>query len=108
MFWSSSICLRISAVVTFAIPAGSSGLIPLYARNKGVSTGVAQLISLRYDAPMTKKQAIKVFGSRAAIARKCGISRQAVSKWPEAIPFYWAYYLAAISDGKLKAGKGPQ
>jgi len=51
---------------------------------------------------MKKTHAIKVFGSQSAIARHCGLTRQAVQKWPAEVPFYWQHYLAAISDGKLK------
>ena len=56
---------------------------------------------------MTKKQAVRVFGSQSAIARLCGLTPQAVSKWPAVVPFYWQHYLAAISDGKLKARARP-
>lgn len=56
---------------------------------------------------MKKTQAVKVFGSQAAIARLCGLTRQAVQKWPDVVPFYWQHYLAAISDGKLKARSKP-
>lgn len=54
---------------------------------------------------MRKKQAVKVFGSQAEIARRCGLKRQAVQAWPEIVPFRWQYYLAAISDGKLRPQK---
>lgn len=34
---------------------------------------------------MTKTQAIELFGSKAAIARALGVSRQAVQAWPESL-----------------------
>jgi transcriptional regulator with XRE-family HTH domain len=56
---------------------------------------------------MKKSQAVKHFGSQSEIARRCGLTRQAVQKWPAVVPFYWQHYLAAISDGKLKARAKP-
>jgi hypothetical protein len=57
--------------------------------------------------PMRKASAVRVFGSQAEIARRCGLTRQAVQKWPAVVPFYWQHYLASISDGKLRARKKP-
>jgi hypothetical protein len=56
---------------------------------------------------MRKLDAVRVFGSQAAIARLCELTRQAVQKWPAEVPFYWQHYLAAISDGKLKPKAKP-
>ena len=56
---------------------------------------------------MKKAAAVKVFGTQTRIAELCGLTPQAVSKWPAVVPFYWQHYLAAISDGKLKARAKP-
>lgn len=47
-------------------------------------------------APMLTADAIKHFGSRAAIARALGISRSAVSYWGEHVPALRAYQLREL------------
>ncbi|MGX5913925.1 Cro/CI family transcriptional regulator [Aliidiomarina sp. Khilg15.8] len=51
---------------------------------------------------MKKTDAIKHFGSQAAIARALQISKTAVSNWPEAIPPRRAYELERLTEGELK------
>lgn len=51
---------------------------------------------------MTRDEAIAHFGSAAALARALGISRAAVSKWPDAVPEGSAYKLEVITGGKLR------
>ena len=56
------------------------------------------------DIP-TKSQAIKVFGTQAAVARALGVSNQAISQWPEQLTQAQQDRLlgAAIRLGKLSA-----
>jgi len=51
------------------------------------------------------KSAIKWAGSKAALARVVGVSPQAVSNWPEIVPFDRQGYLEKTSNGKLRALK---
>lgn len=51
---------------------------------------------------MHRDDAIKFFGSPAAVARALGITRAAVSKWPEVIPEGSAYKLEVVTGGKLR------
>lgn len=50
---------------------------------------------------MKKQDAISHFGSKAAVARAAGISKQAVSQWGDFVPPRIAELLAEISAGKL-------
>lgn len=43
--------------------------------------------------PMKKQDAIKLAGSQSELAKLLGISRQAVSKWPDEIPALQFYRL---------------
>ena len=54
---------------------------------------------------MKTKSAIKWAGSKAELARRLGISPQAVSNWPEIVPFDRQVQLQAESLGKLRALK---
>jgi transcriptional repressor of cell division inhibition gene dicB len=51
---------------------------------------------------MFTSDAIVVFGSPSAIAKKIGVSRQAVGQWGELVPPLSAAKLAKVSQGKLK------
>lgn len=50
---------------------------------------------------MLKQDAIKHFGSQAAVGRVLGIGRAAVSKWPLTVPEGYAAILHLRSGGKL-------
>lgn len=52
---------------------------------------------------MTTSNAVKYFGSKAAIARAIGINKAAVSQWGETIPEGRAYQIEVLTGGKLKA-----
>ncbi len=51
---------------------------------------------------MLKKDAIKLFGSQAELARKLGIDRAAVHGWGKYVPMRRAMQLAEITNGELK------
>ena len=51
---------------------------------------------------MKVSAAVNYFGSKSEIARRLGITRQAVSKWGELVPRGWAFELTAISSGVLR------
>ena len=48
---------------------------------------------LVYDADMKKRTAIKKAGSAYRLSKMLGISRQAVSKWPDDVPLLRVYQL---------------
>lgn len=48
---------------------------------------------MRYDAPMTKSDAIRLAGSASKLADILNISPQAVSKWGDDIPPLQVYKL---------------
>lgn len=50
---------------------------------------------------MKKETVVAHFGSDTAVAEAMGITRQAVSKWPEIIPEGAAYKLQVITAGHL-------
>ena len=52
---------------------------------------------------MTKKQAIKHFGSISALARALGVTYEAVRQWGEVIPELRQYQLEHLTGGALKA-----
>jgi DNA-binding transcriptional regulator YdaS (Cro superfamily) len=56
---------------------------------------------------MRTKQAIKHFGSAAALARKLGISRQSVHDWGDEVPEGRAYQLEVLTNGALRAPRPP-
>ena len=56
---------------------------------------------------MKTKQAIKRFGSAAALARALGISRQSVHDWGDTVPEGRAYQLEVLTEGALKAPRPP-
>lgn len=51
---------------------------------------------------MTKTQAVNYFGSQAELADALGISRPAVSQWPETIPEMRQWQIRAITEGRLE------
>ena len=51
---------------------------------------------------MTKSEAIKIFGSGAELARALGITRGAVSQWPEDLPQRDS---DAVTGAALRLGK---
>lgn len=51
---------------------------------------------------MLKTTVKKHFGSLDAIAQALGITRSAVSQWPEVVPEGAAYKLQFITGGKLR------
>lgn len=52
---------------------------------------------------MRTKQAIKHFGSAAALAKALGITRQSVHDWGDEVPEGRAYQLEVMTDGVLIA-----
>ena len=46
--------------------------------------------------------AIAYFGTQTRISELLGITRQAVSAWPEEVPQHWQYHLERLSGGKLQ------
>ena len=52
---------------------------------------------------MRTKDAIKRFGSAAALARALGISRQSINDWGTTVPEGRAYQLEVLTNGALKA-----
>lgn len=51
---------------------------------------------------MLKSDVRAHYGTLEATARALGITKSAVSQWPETIPELWAYKLQAITKGRLK------
>jgi hypothetical protein len=63
---------------------------------------VAPAIWRDYDRRMKTEDAVKYFGTQTRIAELIGITRQAVSAWPEVVPQQWQYHLERLSAGKLR------
>lgn len=57
---------------------------------------------------MRTKQAIKHFGSAAALARALDISRQSVHDWGAKVPLGRAYQIEVLTAGALQAPRPPQ
>ena len=53
---------------------------------------------------MKKSEAIKHFGTATKLAKALGITKSAVSLWPEKIPRGRAFEIQVLTKGKLKAG----
>jgi transcriptional repressor of cell division inhibition gene dicB len=51
---------------------------------------------------MRKSDVKKHFGSSSSIAKALGLTRQAISMWPERVPEGAAYKLQMITGGKLQ------
>lgn len=54
---------------------------------------------------MKKSDVIAYFGSRNKVAAALGITRVAVSTWPEIVPRLRQYELEELTGGKLKADR---
>lgn len=52
---------------------------------------------------MRTKDAIKHYGSAAALAKALQISRQSVHDWGDEVPELRAYQIEVLSDGVLRA-----
>jgi DNA-binding transcriptional regulator YdaS (Cro superfamily) len=52
---------------------------------------------------MTKKQAVKHFGSVSALARAIGVTYEAVRQWGDSIPELRQYQIESVTSGQLKA-----
>ena len=66
---------------------------------EGLSTTVAYYIVRSMDM----KTLLKVFGSQSEIARKFGVSRQAVAKWmAEGLPLLRQYQAEILLRGKRR------
>jgi DNA-binding transcriptional regulator YdaS (Cro superfamily) len=55
---------------------------------------------------MKKKTVVKHFNTQGSIARFLGISRQAVSQWPDIIPEAAARKIEKYTDGELVVDEG--
>lgn len=51
---------------------------------------------------MLKSDVIAFFGSAAAAGRALGMTRGAVSNWPEIVPRGSAYQVEVVTEGKLR------
>jgi DNA-binding transcriptional regulator YdaS (Cro superfamily) len=58
--------------------------------------------SRRLPNKMKTVDAIRYFGTQAALAKALGVSKQAVSQWGDTIPDGRAYQLQVITGGRLK------
>jgi len=56
---------------------------------------------------MTRSEAIRFFGSQAALAKSLGIGRASVNNWGEQIPLGRQYQLEVLTGGALKADRHP-
>lgn len=56
---------------------------------------------------MNKKDAINHFGSAAKLARALGLTRAAITLWPERIPIGRQYQIEVVTQGKLVADREP-
>lgn len=54
---------------------------------------------------MKTQDAIEFFGGAAKLAKKLGISKQAVSKWGERVPKPRDFQIEVLTRGKLKADR---
>ncbi len=55
---------------------------------------------------MKKRDVIKHFGSKSAVARALGITPQAVSLWSERVPELRAYQIESLTGGALRRDSG--
>lgn len=51
---------------------------------------------------MNKADAVRYFGTQELVAARLGISRQAVSQWPDAVPMKAAMQLQVLTGGDLR------
>ncbi len=54
---------------------------------------------------MKIQDAIKHYGSKGAIARALGITKQAVSAWGDRVPEGRAYQIEVLTNGALRADR---
>lgn len=66
------------------------------------AAGLAKSVNHVYLCGMTKTAAIRHFGSQTALARQLGLTKQAVSMWPERVPLLRQYQLERITAGALR------
>ncbi|WP_434939171.1 Cro/CI family transcriptional regulator [Shewanella sp. HL-SH8] len=52
---------------------------------------------------MKTKDAISHFGSKSQLAKVLGVSKGAISQWPDDVPELRAYQIERLTKGKLKA-----
>ena len=52
---------------------------------------------------MKTKDAILHFGSKSQLAKNLGVSKGAISQWPDDVPELRAYQIERLTKGKLKA-----
>jgi DNA-binding transcriptional regulator YdaS (Cro superfamily) len=52
---------------------------------------------------MKTKAAISYFGSKSQLAKSLGVTKGAVSQWPDDVPELRAYQIERLTNGKLKA-----
>ncbi len=57
---------------------------------------------------MFKSDAIKHFGTATELARRLGVGKALVSKWPDVVPPRYAYEIERLTGGKLKADWPPK
>lgn len=65
------------------------------------------LARITLPAPMTKKDAISIFGTSVALADACGVTKSAVSQWPELFTERLTNEVvgAALRSGKIDADR---
>lgn len=56
---------------------------------------------------MQKAQAIEHFGGVTKLAKKLGITRQAIHAWPQEVPDLYRYKLHYLSEGELPLEQQP-
>lgn len=52
---------------------------------------------------MKTKDAILHFGSKSQLAKNLGVTKGAISQWPDDVPQLRAYQIERLTKGKLKA-----
>lgn len=52
---------------------------------------------------MKTKDAILYFGSKSQLAQNLGLTKSAISQWPDDVPELRAYQIERLTMGKLKA-----
>ena len=72
-----------------------------------MSTVLDVMLQPPYYQGMDKNKTIEHFGSQSEVARVLGISRQAVSSWPEVIPEVCALRLHLHTGGDLPYDPAP-
>jgi DNA-binding transcriptional regulator YdaS (Cro superfamily) len=51
---------------------------------------------------MKTKTAISYFGSKSQLAKNLGVTKGAVSQWPDDVPELRAYQIERLTNGELK------